>query len=114
MKQEDDWRFSLAVGLVLLSLVPAAIIAFDLPGWFETTSIVQKVAAIYLVSFVLVVPAVIYFLIALMVIEIGEAFCRLFRFLIGKPLPPKPPLVTRPYRPRPPGCRFPGDYYSGE
>jgi len=113
MDKDCNWRFLTGGTMVVLSIIVAGVVAIDLP-YFETTDAVRLAAKIYLVSCLFIVPLFVYLAIALVVIELVEGLYRAIRILIGKPLPPKPPIVIRPYRPRPPGCRFPGDYYSGE
>lgn len=114
MDKDSNWRFVIAGTMVVLSIVVAGVIAVDLSHLLGTTAAVRLAAKIYLVSCLFIVPLFVYLFVAFVIIELAEVFYRAVRFLIGKPLPPKPPIVVRPHRSRPPGCRFSGDYYSGE
>ena len=114
---ENIWEMELAIGLVLLSIPAALIIGtmFESSPDGGTQSQVTKIAKLYVFSYLLLIPIFFYIIIAFLGVLAINNLYRGFRRLIGKPLPPKyPDTPQRHYHPKPPGCRFPGDYYSGE
>ncbi|MEX0918669.1 MAG: hypothetical protein WDZ85_01755 [Candidatus Paceibacterota bacterium] len=115
-KGENNWPFMMTSGWYLLSWVLALLVIANPHGFFtqisNSVSQWQFVAKVYLASHLFVVPIFFYFGFFSLV---STLMVGIFNQLTEQPvIEYGPPPSRSKYQPKPPGCRFPGDYYSGE